>query len=686
MTDVYFAFVGERIEKDGCGDYLQEGERAMSLMTSFDVGVSGLRVSQQGINTAAHNLSNTKTDGYSRQQNILTDGYYFNYRYTDKSTMQIGLGCTVAEVRQIRDIFLDREVRLETARSEFYNVQYDTTVEIEDVLGELEGVEFQNSLIDLWRTLETFSTNPQNVTNRELFISEAINFLSDAQNVYDTLYDYQINLNMEISKQVLKINSIGEQVAKLNHRIANSEASNLENANDLRDARNQLMDELSKITYYTYNEDSKGKVDIYINGAPLVNGTRNYNMYLDHVKYYDEQGNVTATSQMYDVRWKDNGYDKVYDLEEASSKKKNTDTGTLLGILKARGNIRANYSDIPVKPDKDDPKYIKTDGTFDQHNYEIDLKQFEDDLLHYNNTTGDSVITRTEAQLDLLIHGVATLINDAFCPNIEEKLTGVVGTDAKGQAVTLANGNYKILDVVNCPVGTDDDVTIGTEVFRRREIDRYQVITLDAALYKKDENGNDVLDAKGNKIPLTQEVDKVDADGNLVYDQNGNPEKVHKLYVYNEEDASDPDTLYTLMSMEVNQELISDYALLPIKLNPLRGQAGGYAVDVLDFIKSEWHEDFAVLDPNTQTSYSIGAFYEALVTDLGTRGTTWKSMADNQTVMVEGLENQRQQVMGVSSEEELTSLLQFQHAYNAASRYITVIDAMLDHLINRLGA
>lgn len=644
----------------------------MSLMTSFDVGVSGLRVSQQGINTAAHNLSNTKTTGYSRQQNILTDNYYFDYRYTDKSTMQIGLGSTVAEVRQIRDMFLDREVRLETSRGQFYNVQYNTTTEVEDVLGEMEGVEFQFSIQDMWNTLQTFSLNMQNVTNRKLFISESISFLSAAQNVYDSLYDYQVNLNMEIGKQVEEINSIAEKIAKLNLSIAKSEASNLENANDLRDARNQLMDELSGITYYTYHEDSTGKVDIYVQGAPLVNGTRNYSMYTDQVKYYDDAGNLTSVSPMYDVRWKDNGYGEVYDLNEASSKKKNTDTGSLLGILKARGNVRAVYTDIPVKPDKEDPKYM-VGGVFDSDSYEIDLKQYEDDLYVYNNTIGDSVLTRVESQFDLLVHGIVTLINDAFCPNIEQNLNqAVTGTTSDGTAVTLAPGKYKLLDVVNCPVGTDDNVTIGTEVFSRQETDRYQVLILDGPLYKM-ENGAPVLDENGHQIPLTQEF--VDENGDTKY----------KLYVYNEEDPSDPDTLYTLMSLEVNQDLVSDYALLPVKLNPAQRETG-YATEVINGIISQWYKEFAVLDPNNQTSYPIDEFYRAMITDLGAQGSVWHSKADNQDVMVQGLENQRQQVMGVSTEEELTSLLQFQHAYNAASRYITVIDAMLEHLINRLGA
>lgn len=633
----------------------------MSLFTSFDVGVSGLRASQAGLNTAGHNISNTKTTGYTRQQNILTDGYYENFRYTNKSTLQIGSGVTVAEVRQIRDIFLDRQYRLEVSRDKFYEVQYNTVTEIEDLMGEMEGVEFRFALQDMWDSVQTLSLDLQNITNRELFISESVSFLKAAQDLYDGLYQYQVNLNAEIKGQVEEVNSIAEQIAVLNREIARSEASDLENANDLRDARNQLMDELAEITYYTYNEDRTGKVDIYINSAPLVNGTRSYHMGVDRLRTYDDKGALVSVSQMYDVRWLDNGYEEVYDLHEAYSYTKKTDTGTLLGMLTARGNFRADYSDIPLKPKKDDPKYHET-GTFDEDAYELDLYQYEKELDVYNNTTGNAIITQVEAQFDQLIHGIVTLINDTFCPNIERELTGVSGTDQDGKTVDLADGKYKILDVINCAVGTDDDATIGTEIFSRKMVDRYQILTLDEQI--TDENGN----------PLAQKIQN--PDGTFSY----------KLYVYNDEDLSDPDYLYTLMSLEINQDLISDYALLPVKLNPKLGETGGYNQDLLAGLIKEWYQDFAVLDPNNQTSFSIDEYYQSLVTELGTRGNTWKSILENQDREVEETERMRQQIMGVSSEEEMVSLLKFQHAYNAASRYITVIDSMLGYLIERLGA
>ena len=59
---------------------------------------------------------------------------------------------------------------------------------------------------------------------------------------------------------------------------------------------------------------------------------------------------------------------------------------------------------------------------------------------------------------------------------------------------------------------------------------------------------------------------------------------------------------------------------------------------------------------------------------------------NNQTSMVDGYDNQRLQTSGVSSDEELEKMIKYQHAYNAASRYINVVSEMIEHLVTSLGS
>lgn len=617
----------------------------MSLFTSFNAGVSGLQSSQAGLNTTAHNLANTKTQGYTRQQNINKDTYYQTIKTTTNSTLQVGYGTTIATIRQIRNEFLDKEYRKEVSRQTFYEVQYNTATEIEDILGETEGVEFNDVLSDIWQTVQDLSTNPESITNRKLFITQAESFLEKAQNVYSALKSYQVNLNSQIESQVTSINKIADQIAELNTKISAAEASGLENANDYRDARNLLLDQLAEYTNYDYYEDSTGQVNVRINNAPLVDESRSYHMACKNIKNqkYDEAtGTYTdiESSPMYTVVWEKNGYGEVYDINRAYSQEEETDMGSLLGILTARGKNVGVYTDIVQNPTS----------------YELE---------NYNNTTGNCLLEKVEAQFDLLIHKIVTAVNDAFAPNVDADLTGVSGTDAKGNAMPALT-NAKVLDANNCLVGADDDETIGTEVFTRKgQGSRYTVYTVNGPVTTTDENGN--------TITLTKE--NVAADGT----------KTYSLYVYNEEDADDKNTLYTLQNMEVNSSLKENYSYLPVKGDPATGNYGTYLQTPYENILASWRKEDTALDPNALSKYGADGFYDAMVGNLATQGSVWKSIMENQTKETESIEDKRQQIAGVSTEEEMTSLLMYQHAYNAASRYITTVDAMLQHLIERLG-
>ena len=634
-----------------------------SLFTSFNVGVSGLHAAQSGLHTTSHNLANVKTPGYTRQQNMQADKMYQVHKSTDKGLMQIGLGTKVDAIRQIRDHFLDKEYRLEVSRLTFYDKQFETVTEIEDVLGEMEGVEFNDALTDMWAHIQSLSTDPSNVTERQLFISGAESFINKAYDVYTALSNYQTGLNLEISKQVDKINEIGEKIAKYNLMISQAEASGLENANDYRDDRNLLLDELAEYTYYVYEEDIDGKIQVYINNAPLVIEGNSYHMKCEQ---------ISEDTPMYKPVWEDNGYGDVYRLDEAYSHEKKTDTGSLLGLLTARGNKFANYLDMPVKPDREDPKYNpggvfkisnsimdNPGGVFDQNAYDLDYKKFNDELKVFNNTTGNSILTKIETQFDVLIHNITTMISDILCPNSTVTAAGT-GTDANGNTVNFGAG-AKVLDVTNCLVGTDDEGTIGEELFARKGISRYNVLTV----------AGPMTDANGNTI--TQET--TDANGNTVY----------KLYLYNEEDPDELWTQYSIRDLEINDKILANYSILPVKENPLAGHTDVYSQQMYTDMLSFWNNKTASLDPNILTVYKYDDYYDQMVGALGTQGSVWYSILEDQIVETEGFEDKRQQIAGVSTDEELVSLLQYQHAFNAASRYINTIDEMLQHIIERLS-
>ena len=144
----------------------------MPLMGSFYVGNSGLQTSQNALNTTAHNITNADTKGYVRQQTLLGDKDYntLSVNISGISNKQSGLGVTYQEVRQVRDVFLDKTYREENGRLSFYSTEYDAIGEVENLLGEMDGASFEESINDLWVSVQELDKDPSNTVNQGVFI------------------------------------------------------------------------------------------------------------------------------------------------------------------------------------------------------------------------------------------------------------------------------------------------------------------------------------------------------------------------------------------------------------------------------------------------------------------------------------------------------------------------------------
>ena len=151
-------------------------------------------------------------------------------------------------------------------------------------------------------------------------------------------------------------------------------------------------------------------------------------------------------------------------------------------------------------------------------------------------------------------------------------------------------------------------------------------------------------------------------------------------YVYNEEDTTDTSKMYTTYGVSVNQDLLDAESNLPY----LR-QNGEVAQAMAEELAAVWEKKGMILNPNDTDPCTFEGYYEKFMNELSTKGNVYESIAQSLSGSVTSISNQRQQVIGVSSDEELTNMIIYQNAYNAASRYINVISEMLEHIITQLG-
>lgn len=601
----------------------------MGGMGSLYIGVAGLQTSQNALNTTAHNLANIGTEGYVRQQVVQSDMLYHTLKVGAVSSQQIGIGSTVAQVRQVRDMFLDQAYRLESGRSNFYDVGYGTYYEIESILGTLGGAEFSSSLDGLNDAFNELSKHPDNTSNQSYLKQKASTFIDDAKDVYGLLKEYQYNLNDQITDTINQINELGNTICELNKKITAIELGGVENANDLRDVRNSALDELAGLIKIDYYEDSNGYVTVRAENIPFVSEDIVYEM---GYKTNQDTGFVTPT-------WPDYKDAEVYDMSAEIATDTNTDVGKLKGLVLQRGTKTTNYADIPVKENYQDGagNWATGSWTINGVTYTNGDQAYSAATNYYNDNIVLSGMMNTLAELDQLIHGITTTMNDIFCPNTAMTVAaGETWTDANGNTLTVGS-TYTCLDLNTC--GKSADGTIGTELFSRSGTQRYTEYTY------------------------------TDGGGTL-----------HTAYIYNEEDKTNPSTMYTTENLVVNPAILKNVGKLPVyKSNGTVDYEKGEA------LYAAWSKGFATLNPNSTAKSSFQDYYSKLVDDVGNMGSVYKSISTSEATSVAGLDDGRQMVMGVSSDEELSNMIKFQNAYNAASRYINVVSEMLEHIVTTLG-
>lgn len=526
----------------------------MSLMGSLYIGASGLQTGQNALNTTAHNMSNIDTNGYTRQQVQLGTRSYVTISKNGSSIsyQQTGLGVNYTNVKQIRDYFLDRTYRRESGRSAFYETSADAIEEVENLFQELDGEAFTDAINNLWVSVQELAKDPSNSVNQGLFVQRSNEFLTRASAVYNGLCEYQDNLNLNIKRQVDTINKYGERICELNEQILKIEAGQVEHANDLRDERNRLTDELSAMGNIHLREDLDGNFIITFEGQEFVKAD-SYNKIM--LQADEVTGFYTPYWQQLAKTQADGTVDidraKLFDETQEISTATNTDIGSLKSMVIARGDRRATYKDL-------DPSI-------------------------YDKEISQSIMMNVQAEFDQLINKVTTKINEVF----------------------------------------------------KAAADAYP--------------GSDYM-----KDPSTGEAIKI-------FVTKSGPDMTTANLMIDDTIKQSPSLLgFIKDDKKVDQE-------------------------TADALKELFTAEDYTLNPNVKTKTNFVNYYNNLISQVSNTGSVLRGISENQVMTADNVSAAREQVLGVSSDEEMSNMIMFQNAYNASSRYINVISELLEHVIMTLG-
>ncbi len=300
-----------------------------SAFYGIHVATQGLYTARTALDVTNHNISNAETPGYSRQYAV----QQACRAYPNGGKGMMGSGSEILNIERYRDSYLDNKYWSFMQDLGQFQTKFTQLEQLEIVFNEPTETGLVTQFDYFMAAMDDLSTDFEN--KKGGFIEKTNDFTQRFNDVAKQLRMYQRDANFGIKNKVDEINLVAKQLASVNDQIANLEL-NGSHANDLRDQRVKLIDQLSKIvnTRVDEVEDMYGKKDtiVYINGHILVDG--NHASFLE-VRTRDYLHNPEDELDLYDVYWESG---KVFDITDPKL------TGELKGYVDIRdGNNGQNF-------------------------------------------------------------------------------------------------------------------------------------------------------------------------------------------------------------------------------------------------------------------------------------------------------------------------------------------------------
>lgn len=630
-----------------------------SSFFEFNVAITGLYTARAGLETVSHNISNANTRGYSRQVALIKANTPLSL-HTGRG--MVGTGSQAYSVVQIRDFYLDKKYWNGMATLGEYNVKRSQLSLTQTILSELEGTGLSTQFNNFFDSIQDLITNTGDATYRNSVIQSAESLTTFLKDTYEAFVKQQKDINEEVKAVVATINNLGTQIHTLNEKIRIAEAAG-DNANDLRDQRATLVDDLSKYINVEVSEVDYGDGDkrffVKINGQDFV---MNNNLRLLSVRDRTyETDNVTKAgvrnaediAAMYDIYWGDSNH--KFDMYSE------TLSGELKGLIDLRDGNNGNYA-----------KFSYPAGAYDAATGEltVDLSL----LSRYDLAASGGVLTLTDGTTGQIVE----LTYDSY------DIDNASGTATFKLAWKDATEKGKIdtyfgrLEAGGGTVEagkTTDYKGIPYYLSRLNNLARTFASAINFGLKL---NGEAVAGVTGH------------INGWNLNEEQGDPPTLFFTYRdpitgeyvnYNAFDNGGGYSIYTIYNITANNLYVNPELLTnPRLLNASSTQTGGVDNNQVLLSMLRINTDDTLFSEGKLLDYIIGMTGE-LAIDVK-QATNFETNYSTLTVQVD---NQRLSVMGVSINEEMVDMIRFNQQYQAASRLINIIDGIYDTLCNRLG-
>lgn len=249
----------------------------------FETAKKGLTTAQKGLDVTGHNLVNWDSAGYTRQRitQVAVAPDSFRNRYSSSRTGGAGQGVDISGVAQIRDVYLDKRFREETAEVGYYDQAGTILNDIQAALNEYNPTTdtgLRASIMAMSDALQSFSTHAYSETHANIVLSSFKNLTQTLRQISSKLESARSQQIYDLDVSVQEVNSKLQKIAELNRSIMEDASDILSNPyfgpNELYDERNLLLDELSEYADIHYTSNADGTINVEVNGHMAITGTK----------------------------------------------------------------------------------------------------------------------------------------------------------------------------------------------------------------------------------------------------------------------------------------------------------------------------------------------------------------------------------------------------------------------------
>jgi len=622
-----------------------------STFMGLEIGKRGVQAHQQALHVTGHNIDNARTEGYSRQRIEMKafDPIYLPGLTREETPGQIGQGVAVERIERLRDQLLDKRIVAQASNKGYWEAR-DPYVRMMGQMYLEPGEDSVRSKMDtFWNAWQELATYPADTAPRTAVIERGKTLIDGIHNRYQGLKGMQEQVDSDIQLTVSRVNEITRQIAALNGDIVRIKAMG-DNPNDLMDRRDLLVDNLSEIIDITIDSRDPDEFMVHTSGLVIVQGK--IGRQFDLRKGIDDEGYSH-------IFWRDTGQEIRFNKGALGALLELRD-GTINEEIRTLDNMTMNFVDLVNEIHSkgygingvtglnffsEYPFVTNVNGNYDRSGD----GNFDSSYIYRIN--GSNAL---EPQAQPGFEGVITLSGPNGNVQVRYYSTDTVAdiisriNNSGAEVVARLNRDGR-LSLKGTPAQPVDGVHENPDFVIRHIEDSGHFLTGYAGLLGQD----GVFD-----------WGIADAIANL---RNG-------------ADYSVAPIAHPSGWIEVNPALIKDVTSVASGFgfngnaaNPGNGDAAAAIASIRN---------------NPVMVGQLSTFDDYFADSVGRMGLlgeqSGRALATESLVMKE-LNDMRLSISGVNIDEELANMIRYQHGYNAAARFVSTVNAMLDVLM-RLGA